>query len=169
MKVAILCSRTGRSARILWPYNVVHAVIGDVEAPYGTLHYPNPRSESDWQELVETLGTDYLAVSVGFMQHIPKTFFSRILTLNVHPGSLPDFKGKDPHLQALRAKAPYTAVTIHKVIEELDAGPVMLRIPVKIYPADYLAPSSLDNRLRLVGVYALLSLLTGLTKEIVST
>jgi folate-dependent phosphoribosylglycinamide formyltransferase PurN len=103
-----------------------------------------------------------VAISLGFMLHIPKEFFEQTLTLNVHPGKLPTFKGKDPHLQALKAGVEWTAVTIHKVVEELDSGEILVEVPVRINKND--TAISLEERLRFVAVYATASLLYGVSK-----
>ena len=45
--------------------------------------------------------------------------------LNIHPSLLPAFPGLDPHGQALRAGVKISGATVHFVIPETDAGPIV--------------------------------------------
>jgi phosphoribosylglycinamide formyltransferase-1 len=53
--------------------------------------------------------------------------------LNIHPSLLPSFPGLDPHGQALRAGVKISGATVHFVIPETDAGPIVMQgaIPVR--------------------------------------
>ena len=56
--------------------------------------------------------------------------------LNVHPSILPAFKGTDAVKQALEAGATETGCTVHLVIPEMDAGPILVQKKVAIGPYD---------------------------------
>ncbi len=47
--------------------------------------------------------------------------------LNIHPSLLPSFPGLDPHGQALRAGVKISGATVHFVIAETDAGPIVMQ------------------------------------------
>ena len=47
--------------------------------------------------------------------------------LNIHPSLLPSFPGLDPHGQALRAGVKLSGATVHFVIAETDAGPIVMQ------------------------------------------
>ena len=47
--------------------------------------------------------------------------------LNIHPSLLPSFPGLDPHGQALRAGVKISGATVHFVIPETDAGPIVMQ------------------------------------------
>jgi phosphoribosylglycinamide formyltransferase-1 len=53
--------------------------------------------------------------------------------LNIHPSLLPSFPGLDPHGQALRAGVKISGATVHFVIPETDAGPIVIQgaVPVR--------------------------------------
>ena len=53
--------------------------------------------------------------------------------LNIHPALLPAFPGLDPHGQALRAGVKISGASVHFVIPETDAGPIVAQaaIPVR--------------------------------------
>ncbi len=158
MKVLVLSSRTGQALHWLHSLYPIHTVVSNSQPPTGLGWLPIPETEDEWK-LLRALNFD-VAISLGFMRHIPSVFFKHTLTINVHPGKLPCFKGKDPHLQALNAGAKQTAVTIHKVTEEIDCGEILVEVPVLISATDN--PESLDSRLRYVSVYATAAFLHGM-------
>jgi phosphoribosylglycinamide formyltransferase-1 len=52
--------------------------------------------------------------------------------LNIHPSLLPSFPGLDPHGQALRAGVRISGATVHFVIPETDAGPIIAQAAVPV-------------------------------------
>ena len=46
---------------------------------------------------------------------------------NVHPGPLPEYRGADPIFQQIRNRDQQVGVTIHRLAEKMDAGPVVNR------------------------------------------
>ena len=71
----------------------------------------------------------------GFMRLFTAQFTQRWYgrMLNIHPSLLPAFPGLDPHGLALRAGATTSGATVHFVIPETDAGPIVMQesVPVK--------------------------------------
>ena len=61
-----------------------------------------------------------------FVQH----WYGRML--NIHPSLLPSFPGLDPHGQALRAGVKISGATVHFVIPETDAGPIVMQGAVPV-------------------------------------
>jgi len=63
----------------------------------------------------------------GFMRLFTPGFVERWQgrMLNVHPAVLPAFKGLDTHARALAAGVRIHGATVHFVIPEMDAGPVI--------------------------------------------
>lgn len=55
---------------------------------------------------------------------------------NVHPGALPAFRGPDPVFQQIKNKEKFAGVTIHKIDDDFDTGPVVLNEMIKLDPAD---------------------------------
>jgi len=64
--------------------------------------------------------------------------------LNIHPSLLPSFPGLDPHGQALRAGAKISGATVHFVIPETDAGPIIAQAAVPVLATD--TPETLAAR-----------------------
>lgn len=56
--------------------------------------------------------------------------------LNIHPSLLPSFRGLDPHGQALRAGVKISGATVHFVVAETDAGPIVMQGAVTVRDDD---------------------------------
>src|ERR1700692_1524296 len=65
----------------------------------------------------------------GFMRLFTAEFVQRWYgrMLNIHPSLLPAFPGLDPHGQALAAGVKISGATVHFVISETDAGPILMQ------------------------------------------
>ncbi|MDB5502644.1 MAG: Phosphoribosylglycinamide formyltransferase [Tardiphaga sp.] len=74
----------------------------------------------------------------GFMRLFTADFvrhwYGRML--NIHPSLLPSFPGLDPHGQALRAGVKLSGATVHFVIPETDAGPIVMQGAVGVADDD---------------------------------
>ena len=70
----------------------------------------------------------------GFMRLFTGEFVRRWYgkMLNIHPSLLPSFPGLDPHGQALRAGVKLSGATVHFVIPETDAGPIVMQGAVAV-------------------------------------
>jgi phosphoribosylglycinamide formyltransferase-1 len=76
--------------------------------------------------------------TAAFVQH----WHGRML--NIHPSLLPSFPGLDPHGQALRAGVRISGATVHFVIPETDAGPIIVQGAVPVAADD--AAAALEAR-----------------------
>jgi len=56
--------------------------------------------------------------------------------LNIHPSRLPKYPGLNPHQRAIDAGDTKAGCTVHMVIPELDAGPILGQREVTILPND---------------------------------
>jgi methionyl-tRNA formyltransferase len=63
-------------------------------------------------------------VAAGYGALIPKELLHRALWLNVHPSLLPRWRGAAPVERAIMAGDTETGVSIIRLVEELDAGPI---------------------------------------------
>lgn len=64
--------------------------------------------------------------------------------LNIHPSLLPLFKGTHTHAQALKAGVRLHGCTVHFVVPELDAGPIVAQAAIPVRQGD--DPDSLADR-----------------------
>jgi methionyl-tRNA formyltransferase len=102
-------------------------------------------------ESVQTLGAarpDAVAVC-AFGQLITEPLLSEYLMLNVHPSLIPRWRGAAPIERALMAGDNHTGVTIMRVTEGLDAGPVAIQEQIEIGDGDDYG--SLSERLAELG------------------
>jgi len=74
----------------------------------------------------------------GFMRLLTAWFIGRWSgrVLNIHPALLPEFKGLDTHRRALEAGVKWHGATVHFVVEETDAGPVISQQSVPVLQGD---------------------------------
>ena len=81
--------------------------------------------------------------------------FNRLLTaafvahwsgriVNIHPALLPSFKGLHTHEQALEAGVRIHGATVHYVVPEVDAGPIIAQAAVPVLDGD--TPDTLAGR-----------------------
>jgi phosphoribosylglycinamide formyltransferase-1 len=64
--------------------------------------------------------------------------------INIHPSLLPTYKGTRVHERVLDAGETQSGASVHFVVPELDAGPVIAQATVPVYPGD--SPESLAAR-----------------------
>lgn len=75
-----------------------------------------------------------LATVCAFGQLIREPLLSEIPLLNAHPSLLPRWRGAAPIERAIMAGDERTGVTVIRLVEALDAGPMALAEPVSIGP-----------------------------------
>jgi phosphoribosylglycinamide formyltransferase-1 len=69
-------------------------------------------------------------LTAGFVEAWPERM------INIHPALLPAFKGLDTHRRALDAGAKMHGATVHFVVPEMDAGPIIAQGAVAVLPED---------------------------------
>ena len=79
-----------------------------------------------------------LIALAGFMRIMTPWFVRRWegRMINIHPSLLPLFKGTHTHAQALAAGVTEHGCSVHFVVPELDAGPVIAQARVPVLPGD---------------------------------
>jgi len=93
-----------------------------------------------------------LVVLAGYMQLLTPPFLRRFpdRIVNVHPSLLPAFPGAHAIDDALAAGVETTGVTIHRVDEGLDTGPVLAQAPVPVEPRETLVERIHETEHRLL-------------------
>jgi phosphoribosylglycinamide formyltransferase 1 len=88
-----------------------------------------------------------LVCLAGFMRLLTSEFVQRWYgnMLNIHPSLLPSFPGMDPAAQALKAGVKISGATVHFVIPETDAGPILMQGAVRVHDGD--TPDALAARI----------------------
>ncbi len=74
----------------------------------------------------------------GFMRLLTPPFVKQWegRVINIHPALLPAFKGLDTHKRAIKAGAKVHGATVHFVVPEMDAGPVIAQGAVTVRADD---------------------------------
>jgi phosphoribosylglycinamide formyltransferase-1 len=82
----------------------------------------------------------------GFMR-VLTPFFVRAWAgrlVNIHPSLLPKYPGVNTHARALEAADTEHGVTVHIVVEEVDAGEILGQARMRVVPGD--TPETLAQR-----------------------
>ena len=79
-----------------------------------------------------------LVCLAGFMRLLTPWFVQRWSgrMLNIHPALLPQFKGLHTHRRALEAGVKQHGATVHFVVPEMDAGPIVEQDSVAVREGD---------------------------------
>ena len=79
-----------------------------------------------------------LVCLAGFMRLLTPWFVNRWSgrMLNIHPSLLPQFKGLHTHRRALEAGVKRHGATVHFVVPEMDAGPIVMQDSVAVHEND---------------------------------
>ncbi len=66
----------------------------------------------------------------GFNWRLPGEVLAlpRLGVLNVHPSALPKYRGPSPVLWAIRNGDPSMGITVHRMTERIDAGPILAQV-----------------------------------------
>lgn len=166
-RVAVLLSGNGTTMSSLLfasrlpgaPYEIVLVAGNDPDArglavarAEGIPTFAHPHKGMDRAEheaiieaAVKDAGADYIALA-GYMRVLTGDFVERWAgrMLNTHPSLLPKYKGLHTHQRAIEAGEKEGGCTVHVVTEELDGGPILGQIAVRILPDD--TPDTLNAR-----------------------
>lgn len=88
-----------------------------------------------------------LVVLAGFMRILSDGFVRgwEGKLINIHPSLLPAYKGTRVHERVIEAKEALSGASVHFVVPELDAGPVIAQASVPVHPSD--TPETLAARI----------------------
>jgi methionyl-tRNA formyltransferase len=81
-------------------------------------------------------------VNLGLVMTFPYKIPSSVYNLpskgfyNIHPGPLPQYRGPNPVFQQLKNKEKHAGVTVHRLEEGFDTGPLVMMEMLKIDPWD---------------------------------
>ncbi len=164
-KVGVLISGRGSnlgaliSAQKDAPYKIV-LVISNVEGASGLVraaaagistrvipHQGKSREEFDAELDAALRSADIEIVCLaGFMRILSDGFVraweGRLI--NIHPSLLPAYKGTRVHERVIEAGEAQSGASVHFVVPELDAGPVIAQANVPVHPKD--TPQTLADR-----------------------
>jgi len=104
-------------------------------------HKPYGKDRAAFEVALQAMLDDHAIELIclgGFMRLFTPAFVQRWHSrmLNIHPSLLPAFPGLDPHGQALRAGVKISGATVHFLIPETDAGPIVAQAAVPVAEDD---------------------------------
>lgn len=87
-----------------------------------------------------------IVVLAGFMRILSDGFVRgwKGRLINIHPSLLPAYKGTKVHERVIAAGETLSGASVHFVVPELDAGPVIAQASVPVHPSD--TPDALAAR-----------------------
>lgn len=109
--------------------------------PTATINHKDFESREAFdQELVSTLQSAdvELVCLAGFMRIVTGEFLAHWpnMVINIHPSLLPAFKGIHVHERVIEAGAKFSGCTVHRVVPEMDAGPIITQASVPVLEND---------------------------------
>ena len=109
------------------------------------IHAGREDFERTMQVLLELHRIDIICLA-GFMRLLSPWFVGQWQgrMINIHPALLPAYKGLHTHARALEDGASTHGCSVHFVVPELDAGPVILQASVPVLADD--TPQTLGAR-----------------------
>ena len=93
--------------------------------------------ESKMQDALGAHRVELLCLA-GFMRLLTPWFVDRWQNrmINIHPALLPSFKGLDTHARALAAGVKIHGASVHFVVSDMDAGPIIMQGAVGVSEQD---------------------------------
>jgi phosphoribosylglycinamide formyltransferase 1 len=102
--------------------------------------------DAELDTALRAAGAEFVVLA-GFMRILSDGFVrgweGRLI--NIHPSLLPAYKGTKVHERVIAAGETSSGASVHFVVPELDAGPVIAQASVAVYPSD--TPGSLAERI----------------------
>jgi phosphoribosylglycinamide formyltransferase 1 len=101
--------------------------------------------EGSLQLMLETHRIDFICLA-GFMRMLTPAFVERWQgrLINVHPSLLPSYKGLNTHARAIADGVKIHGCSVHYVVAEMDAGPIIAQAAVTVRDDD--TPETLGAR-----------------------
>ena len=93
--------------------------------------------ETELHKILKAYEIDVICLA-GFMRILGAEFVSawQGRMLNIHPSLLPKYQGLHTHQRALEAGDRLAGCSVHEVVPQLDAGPILGQSEVPILPGD---------------------------------
>lgn len=119
---------------------------------------PTKLKDETFQAQIKEFGAD-VGVVVAYGRILPESLMKLLPHgfINVHPSLLPKYRGPSPIIAAIAGGDDQTAVTIMKLVQGMDAGPILAQKKIAVDPIE--TPDSLTSKVVELGVPLLLQTL----------
>ena len=95
--------------------------------------HPRKREEQLRAELYDHVGEGGILVSVNYRYLLPGSLLDRFdHALNIHGSLLPQYRGRTPHVWATINGETETGISVHRIDEGVDTGPIVCQEVVPI-------------------------------------
>ena len=144
----------GRSREII--PSPVKQIAADEEIP---VFQPKNARDPELLEMLKVIKPD-ISIVVAYGHILPQAIIDlpRLGTLNIHASLLPELRGAGPIQAAIRQGLTETGVSLMRVVQALDAGPVILQKETEIFDDETFG--ELQMRLAELGALTLVEALT---------
>ena len=128
-----------------------------------TVWQPSRLRTAEFEDQIRDLGAD-LGVVAAFGRILSASLLAipGLGMINVHASLLPRWRGAAPVHRAIIAGDSQTGITIMQVVEALDAGPMLARLPLQIEPNE--TSGALEQRLAELGAGLLVETVNALER-----
>ena len=111
---------------------------------------PNFLNQKEELKYFKSLNADIVIV-VAYGQVIPKEFLSlsKHGFINIHASLLPKWRGAAPIQRAIMNLDEVTGISVMKIVEKLDSGPIMLKKEIKL--SNEMNTEDVSNQLSKIG------------------
>jgi len=101
--------------------------------------------DAEMQRRIDASGAALVCLA-GFMRLLSPEFVAHYAgrLINIHPSLLPAFPGLRTHERAIAAGVRFAGCTVHFVVAEVDAGPIIVQAAVPVHGDD--TPDTLGAR-----------------------
>lgn len=109
------------------------------------IHAGRESFEASMQSILEAYRIEFICLA-GFMRLLTPGFVGAWngRMINIHPALLPSYKGLHTHERALADGVKIHGCTVHFVVPEMDAGPIIVQAAVPVLDTD--TPDTLGAR-----------------------
>jgi len=145
----------GRSRSTLVPSPVKGVALADDLPVYQP---ESPKDESFLAQMRELEPELSIVISYGHIMSAPLIALPKHGTINVHASLLPALRGAAPIQGAVRAGLAETGITIMRMVQALDAGPILLQARTPVARDE--TAGELEARLSELGALTLVEALT---------
>jgi phosphoribosylglycinamide formyltransferase-1 len=113
------------------------------------LHHKDFATREDFERAMQDILLAHkidLVCLAGFMRLLTPWFVEQWMgkMINIHPAILPSYKGLHTHERALADGVKLHGATVHFVVPEMDAGPIIAQAAVPVVDGD--TPATLGAR-----------------------
>ena len=120
---------------------------------------PTKLKDPSFQNLLKETGAE-IGVVVAYGRILPQAVLdlTQLGYVNVHPSLLPKYRGPSPIIAAITNGDKETAVTVMKLVQEMDAGPILAQSVFSVEESE--TTESLTSKIVDIGVPLLVNTLT---------